>query len=53
MNDPLFLTGAPCNIRRVSEMTHARRDWITFGRALAMVVCAFLAGCFLMALALR
>jgi hypothetical protein len=44
MQDSRLLTHAPCNIRNVSELTHSRRDWITFGRALAMIVASFLAG---------
>ena len=47
-----FLTHAPCNVRQVADLTHSRRDWLTFGRALAMMVSAFLAGCALMALLL-
>jgi hypothetical protein len=48
MSSPFFIH-PQCNVRQVAELTRSRRDWITFGRALAMMVSAFLAGCALMA----
>ena len=49
----LHLSGARCNVRHVSDLTHAHNQrWSWFCQALAMAVLSFFAGAALVGLSL-